>query len=296
MVSSSVIAFVTALIVFLLIMAVVAIVRHQDNEKQRKAQQQKEGVKLGSFRIPESQLAKKKPFNPEEVFTFEKEDYQALFKYFKDNTVLRPDKDPYAFNQLCAEVTRKFILLGLNNTETSLKNSYSFSFTVKPRVQGVSIEDWDSILQDYRMFKKQATTSLSDYIYYICNLYLKALTGKVIFSGYPVIPHTSNYGKTMALISRECESDNYHNKKYGPAILLYFTIHMQTVVKIMENQKRLAEGGNSTHAYLVYLEDILGLTKLDLDKGTRDFIKPPSSPIETDVAPQHLLRGILSNG
>ena len=71
---------------------------------------------------------------------------------------------------------------------------------------------------------------------------------------------------------------------------------MQTVVKIMENQKRLAEGGTSAHAYLVYLEDILGLTKLDIDKGTRDFIKPPSSQIETDVAPQHLLRGILSNG
>ena len=293
MVSSIVIALVTAVIIFLLIVAVVAIVKYQDNEKQRIAQQQEEGINLGPFKVSASQLAKKKAFNPDEVFTFEKEDYQTLYKHFKDNTVIKPDKDPYAFNQLCAEVTRKFILLGLNNTEASLKNSY---FTVKPRVQGVSIEDWDTILQDYRMFKKQATTGLSDYIYYICSLYLKALTGKVIFSGYPIIAHTSNYGKTMALISRECESDNYHNKKYGPAILLYFIIHMQTVVKIMENQKRLAEGGNNAHAYLVYLEDILGLTKLDIDKGTRDFIKPPSSPIETDVAPQHLLRGILSNG
>lgn len=293
MVSSIVIALVTAVIIFLLIVAVVAIVKYQDNEKQRIAQQQEEGINLGPFKVSASQLAKKKAFNPDEVFTFEKEDYQTLYKHFKDNTVIKPDKDPYAFNQLCAEVTRKFILLGLNNTEASLKNSY---FTVKPRVQGVSIEDWDAILQDYRMFKKQATTGLSDYIYYICSLYLKALTGKVIFSGYPIIAHTSNYGKTMALISRECESDNYHNKKYGPAILLYFIIHMQTVVKIMENQKRLAEGGNNAHAYLVYLEDILGLTKLDIDKGTRDFIKPPSSPIETDVAPQHLLRGILSNG
>ena len=293
MVSSIVIALVTAVIIFLLIVAVVAIVKYQDNEKQRIAQQQEEGINLGPFKVSASQLAKKKAFNPDEVFTFEKEDYQTLYNHFKDNTVIKPDKDPYAFNQLCAEVTRKFILLGLNNTEASLKNSY---FTVKPRVQGVSIEDWDTILQDYRMFKKQATTGLSDYIYYICSLYLKALTGKVIFSGYPIIAHTSNYGKTMALISRECESDNYHNKKYGPAILLYFIIHMQTVVKIMENQKRLAEGGNNAHAYLVYLEDILGLTKLDIDKGTRDFIKPPSSPIETDVAPQHLLRGILSNG
>lgn len=296
MVSSILIALVTAVIIFLLIVAVVAIVKHQDNEKRRKAQQQEEGINLGPFKVSASQLVKRKVFSPDEVFTFEKEDYQTLYKHFKDNTVIKPDKDPYAFNQLCAEVTRKFILLGLNNTEASLKNNYSFSFTVKPRVQGVSIEDWDSILQDYRMFKKQATVGLSDYIYYICNLYLKALTGKVIFSGYPIITHTSNYRKTMALISRECESDNYHNKRYGPAILLYFIIHMQTVVKIMENQKRLAEGGNSSHAYLVYLEDILGLTKLDIDKGTRDFIKPPSSPIETDVAPQHLLRGILSNG
>ena len=296
MVSSIVIALVTAVIIFLLIVAVVALVKYQDNKKLTKAQQQKDGVTSGTFKVPASQLAKKKAFNPDEVFTFEKEDYQTLYKHFKDNTVIKPDKDPYAFNQLCAEVTRKFIFLGLNNTEASLKNNYSFSFTVKPRVQGVSIEDWDSILQEYRMFKKQATTGLSDYIYYICSLYLKALTGKVIFSGYPIIAHTSNYGKTMALISRECESDNYHNKKYGPTVLLYFIIHMQTVVKIMENQKRLAEGGNSAQAYLVYLEDILGLTKLDIDKGTRDFIKPPSSPIETDVAPQHLLRGILSNG
>lgn len=296
MVSSILVALVTAVIIFLLTIVVVTIVKQQANERLRKAQQQKEGVSLGSFKIPSSQLVKKKVFNPDEVFTFEKEDYQTLYKYFKDNTVIRPDKDPYAFNQLCSEVTSKFILLGLNNTEASLKDSYSFSFTIKPRVQGVSIEDWDAILQDYRMFKKQATTCLNDYIYYICSLYLKALTGKVIFSGYPIIAHTSNYGKTIALISRECESDNYHNKKYGPTILLYFIIHMQTVVKIIENQKRLAEGGNSAHAYLVYLEDILGLTKLDIDKGTRDFIKPPSSPIETDVAPQHLLRGILSNG
>ena len=296
MVSSIVIALVTVAVVFLLIVAVVAIVKYQGNRRLRNSQEQKEGATLGAFKVPSSQLVKKKIFNPDEVFTFEKEDYQTLYKYFKDNTVIKPDKDPYAFNQLCAEVTRKFILLGLNNTEASLKNSYSFSFTVKPRVQGVSIEDWSSILHDYRMFKNQTATGLSDYIYFTCSLYLKALTGKVIFSDYPILTHTSNYGKTIALISRECESDNYHNKKYGPAILLYFIIHMQTVVKIMENQKRLAEGGNSTHAYLVYLEDILGLTKLDIDKGTRDFIKPPSSPIETDVAPQHLLRGILSNG
>lgn len=50
MVSSIVIALVTAVIVFLLIVAVVAIVKYQDNKKLTKAQQQKEGVTLGAFK------------------------------------------------------------------------------------------------------------------------------------------------------------------------------------------------------------------------------------------------------